>query len=48
MESDEAASTALKMGHTLEKLEEERGTKFLFVDSVDQKVQEAKEEKRGC
>lgn len=46
MESDEAASTALKMSHTQEKLEEMRGTKFIFEDSVDRKVQEAKEEYR--
>lgn len=32
------------MDHTLEELEEEKGTKFLFVDSVDHKKQEWKED----
>lgn len=32
----------LKMDRTLEELEEDKGTKFLFVDSVDHKKQEWK------
>lgn len=35
---------ALKMDHTLEELEEDKGTKLLFVDSVDHKKQEWKED----
>lgn len=36
--------TTFKMDHTTEVLEEDKETKFLSVDSVNQKIQEAKEE----
>lgn len=44
MKSNEATPKASKMDHTSEEPEEGKGHKLLYMDSVNQKIQEAKED----